>query len=86
MKKEATPKNTKGLIQKASDEKRCNLKNAKGLLKRPPMKKRQPRKTQWGSLKRPPMKKEATPTNTKGLAQKTSDEKRGNHNKSFVPH
>jgi hypothetical protein len=34
-----------------------------------------------GSFKRPPMKKEGTPKNTKGLVQKTSDEKRGNPKK-----
>jgi hypothetical protein len=32
MKKEATPKNAKGLIQKTSDGKRGILKNAKGLI------------------------------------------------------
>jgi hypothetical protein len=34
MKKEATPKNAKGLIQKISDEKRGNPKNVKGLIEK----------------------------------------------------
>jgi hypothetical protein len=37
-------------------------------------------------FKKPPMKKEATPKNANELVQKTSGEKRGNHNKSLVPH
>jgi hypothetical protein len=43
MKKEATPKNAKGLIQKTSDGKRGTLKNAKGLIQKDLLqKKRQP--------------------------------------------
>jgi hypothetical protein len=34
MKKEAIPKNAKGLIKKTSDEKRGNPKTAKGLIKK----------------------------------------------------
>jgi hypothetical protein len=34
MKKEATPKNAKGLVQKTSDEKRVTSKNAKGLIQK----------------------------------------------------
>jgi hypothetical protein len=39
-----------------------------------------------GSFKRSPMKIEATPKYTKGLIQKTSDEKRGNPKKCKVAH
>jgi hypothetical protein len=64
MKKEATPKNTNGLVQKTSDKKRQAQKIQRGSFKRPPIKKRQSPKNakrfvQKGSPKRPPMSKEA---------------------------
>jgi hypothetical protein len=78
MKKRGTPQNTKGLLEKPSDEKRGTLTKLKGAPKKDlRWKKRHPHKTQRGSLKRPLMKKEAAPQNTKGLDEKTSDEKRG---------
>jgi hypothetical protein len=40
VKKEATPKNTKGLIKKLSNEKSGNPKNAKGLIKKTSFEKR----------------------------------------------
>jgi hypothetical protein len=71
MKKEATQKNAKRLLQNTSDEIRGNPeKRKRAHSKRPPMKNKQPRKTQRGSFKRPSMKKEATPKNAKGLIQK----------------
>jgi hypothetical protein len=62
MKKEATLKNAKELIQKISDEKRGNPKKRKGAYSKTLLrKKRQPQKAQRGLFIRPPMKKEATP-------------------------
>jgi hypothetical protein len=50
MKKEATPKNAKGLIKKSSDEKEATPKNAKGHMKKTSdEKRRQPQKMQRGS-------------------------------------
>jgi hypothetical protein len=81
MKKEATLKSAKGLVQKTFDEKRGNPNKRKvAHLKDLWWKKRQPKNAR-GSFKRPPMKKEATQKNAKGLIQKTSNENRGNPEK-----
>jgi hypothetical protein len=67
-------------------KKEAPQKTQRGSFKRPPMKKEATQKTQRGSFKKPLMEKEATPKNAKGLIQNTSDEQRGNHSKSLVPH
>jgi hypothetical protein len=65
-------------------KKEATQKMQRGSFKRPPMKKEATqKKTQRGSFKTD--EKEATPKNTKGLVQKTSEGKRGNHSKSLVP-
>jgi hypothetical protein len=52
MKKDATPKNTKGLVQKTSGEKRGNPKNVKGFIQKTIDEKRgNPEKRKWARSK-----------------------------------
>jgi hypothetical protein len=52
MKKEATPRNTKGLIKKTSDEKRGNPKKRKGAHKKSLMKKEATPRNTKGLIKK----------------------------------
>jgi hypothetical protein len=71
MKKEATPKNAKGLIKKTFDEKRGNPKKRKvAHQNRPPMKKETTPKNAKGLIKKTSDEKRGNPKKHKGAHKK----------------